>query len=295
MYHRADIDLVKMYLKEIATIPLLSREELRNLFIQYNTADEETKYSIKNEIVSHNLRLVASIAKRYIGRGIEFLDLVEQGNLGLMKAVDKYNYKLGYTFSTYATWWIKQSITRYVGEYARAVRVPSHYANELNKYDRHYKNLTMELGRYPSREEMAKELNVSEEKIIEYEKKIQAPIYLDMPISGEDDLTFGDMMADDNDEIDIIADELLLEDFRYIIQNDFSLKDKERDVLILRYGIGGGTPQTLQQVADKYNITRERIRQIEVKAISKIRRKYKKYKQFGEYFNDSSSLKLKKR
>ena len=294
MYHRADIDLVKMYLKEIATIPLLSREELRNLFIQYNTADEETKYSIKNEIVSHNLRLVASIAKRYIGRGIEFLDLVEQGNLGLMKAVDKYNYKLGYTFSTYATWWIKQSITRYVGEYARAVRVPSHYANELNKYDRHYKNLTMELGRYPSREEMAKELNVSEEKIIEYEKKIQAPIYLDMPISGEDDLTFGDMMADDNDEIDIIADELLLEDFRYIIQNDFSLKDKERDVLILRYGIGGGTPQTLQQVADKYNITRERIRQIEVKAISKIRRKYKKYKQFGEYFNDSSSLKLKK-
>ena len=151
----------------------------------------------------------------------------------------------------------------------------------------------MELGRYPSREEMAKELNVSEEKIIEYEKRIQAPIYLDMPISGEDDLTFGDMMADDNDEIDIIADELLLEDFRYIIQNEFSLKDKERDVLILRYGIDGGTPQTLQQIAEKYHVTRERIRQIETKAISKIRRKYKKYKQFGEYFNDSSSLKLK--
>ena len=295
-YNKKDVDIVRMYLNEISIYPLLTKEEIRDLFIEYNTSTGEDKYAIRNKIINHNLRLVASIAKRYLGRGVEYLDLIEQGNLGLMRAVDKYNYKLGYSFSTYATWWIKQSISRYVDEYSKIVKIPSHYANELNKYDRHYKIMTVELGRYPEREEMAKELNVPVEKIIEYEKKLQAPLYLDMNINsedGKDDLTFGDLITDEEDKIDIIADQMLLDDFKNFIQNDTSLKEKEKDILILRYGIGLEGPQTLQQVADKYHLTRERIRQLEVKAISKIRKKYKKYRQFGEYFNNGNSLKLK--
>ena len=295
-YCKKDVDLVKMFLKDISIYPRLSKEEIRDLFIKYNTSTGEDKYLVREEIINHNLRLVAGIAKRYIGKGVEYLDLINQGSIGLIKAVEKYNYKLGYTFSTYATWWIKQYISRYIDEYSKPIRIPSHYALELNKYDRHYKIMTMELGRYPEREEMAKELNVSVEKIIEYEKRLQTPIYLEMPINGEDgkdDLTFGDLINDKNDDIDNIADNLLLENFIDIVKNDTSLKDKERDILFLRYGIYDGIPQTLQQVADKYHVTRERIRQIEVRAIGKIRKKYKKYKQFGEYFNDSVSLKLK--
>ena len=295
-YNKKDVDIVRMYLNEISISPLLTKEEIRDLFIEYNTSTGEDKYTIRNKIINHNLRLVASIAKRYLGRGVEYLDLIEQGNLGLMRAVDKYNYKLGYSFSTYATWWIKQSISRYVDEYSKIVKIPSHYASELNKYDRHYKIMTVELGRYPEREEMAKELNVPVEKIIEYEKKLQAPLYLDMNINsedGKDDLTFGDLITDEEDKIDIIADQMLLDDFKNFIQNDTSLKEKEKDILILRYGIGLEEPQTLQKVADKYHLTRERIRQLEVKAISKIRKKYKKYRQFGEYFNNGNSLKLK--
>ena len=295
-YNKKDVDIVRMYLNEISIYPLLTKEEIRDLFIEYNTSTGEDKYAIRNKIINHNLRLVASIAKRYLGRGVEYLDLIEQGNLGLMRAVDKYNYKLGYSFSTYATWWIKQSISRYVDEYSKIVKIPSHYANELNKYDRHYKIMTVELGRYPEREEMAKELNVPVEKIIKYEKKLQAPLYLDMNINsedGKDDLTFGDLITDEEDKIDIIADQMLLDDFKNFIQNHTSLKEKEKDILILRYGIGLEGPQTLQQVADKYHLNRERIRQLEVKAISKIRKKYKKYRQFGEYFNNGNSLKLK--
>ena len=287
-----DIDYIKMYLNEISAYPILKKEEIYNLFEKYSNSDEETKEMIREKIVNHNLKLVVSIAKKYLCKNVELLDLIQEGNKGLIKAVDKFDYKLGFTFATYATWWIRQAIARYIDEYSKSVRIPSHYATELSKYERYKNIMTVELGHNPTKTELANELHVGIEKIYEYDKYLQSSLYLDTPINSEDgneDMTYSDMIVDDNNEIENICDKLLLEELRNDIENDSKLSERDKDVLRLRYGIGGA-PKTLQQIAYKYNLSRERIRQIEVNAIRKLRSKYKHNEKYNDFFNKSLKL-----
>ena len=246
-------DPVRMYLKEIGRISLL-------------TPDEEAK----NRLAESNLRLVVSIAKRYVGRGLLFLDLIQEGNIGLMKAVDKFDYDKGYKFSTYATWWIRQAITRALADQARTIRVPVHMVETINKMARIQRQLTLELNREPSEEEIAKKMGISVEKVRDVIKISQDPVSLETPIGEEDDSHLGDFVKDINAMTpeEYATNEILKEEIKAVLE---TLQEREQEVLELRFGLIDGTSHTLEEVGKRFNVTRERIRQIEAKALRKLR------------------------
>lgn len=259
-------DPVKMYLKEIGKIPLLTAPEEVALAKRMEDGDNRAK----KRLAETNLRLVVSIAKRYVGRGMSFLDLIQEGNLGLMKAVDKFDYKRGFKFSTYATWWIRQAITRAIADQARTIRIPVHMVETINKLVRIERQLVQELGRDPSNEEIAKEMGIEVEKVREVRKIAQEPVSLETPIGEEEDSHLGDFIEDDTA---IAPDEaanftMLREELNDILM---TLNERERKVLELRFGLVDGTPRTLEEVGKEFNVTRERIRQIEAKALRKLK------------------------
>ncbi len=270
-------DPVRMYLKEIGRISLLSSEEELELSVRIANGDE----AAKNILAESNLRLVVSIAKRYVGRGLLFLDLIQEGNIGLMKAVEKFDYGKGYKFSTYATWWIRQAITRALADQARTIRVPVHMVETINKMARVQRQMTLELNREPSEEELATRMNISVEKVREVMKISQDPVSLDTPIGEEDDSHLGDFIKDERSMSpeEYATNEILKEEIRNVLS---TLQDREQEVLELRFGLVDGTSHTLEEVGKKFNVTRERIRQIEAKALRKLRHpsRAKKLKDF---------------
>ncbi|MCR2044903.1 RNA polymerase sigma factor RpoD [Anaerosalibacter massiliensis] len=272
-------DPVKMYLKEIGKIPLLTRDEEIELAKRMEAGDE----SAKKHLLEANLRLVVSIAKKYIGRQMSFLDLIQEGNLGLAKAVDKFDYKKGYKFSTYATWWIRQSITRAIADQARTIRIPVHMIENINKLVRVQKQLVQELGREPLPEEIAKVMDMDVNKVREIMKIAQEPVSLETPIGEEEDSNLGDFIEDE--QIDTPAESaiytMLKEELLDVLE---TLTPREQEVLILRFGLGDGRIRTLEEVGKEFNVTRERIRQIEAKALRKLRHpsRSKKLKDFLE-------------
>ncbi|MBR3537684.1 MAG: RNA polymerase sigma factor RpoD [Eubacterium sp.] len=272
-------DPVRMYLKEIGKVPLLSAEEEIDLAQRIENGDEEAK----KKLAEANLRLVVSIAKRYVGRGMLFLDLIQEGNLGLIKAVEKFDYRKGYKFSTYATWWIRQAITRAIADQARTIRIPVHMVETINKLIRVSRQLLQELGREPSPEEIAKEMEVSVEKVREILKISQEPVSLETPIGEEEDSHLGDFIQDDNVPVpaDAAAFTLLKEQLVEVLG---TLTDREQKVLRLRFGLDDGRARTLEEVGREFNVTRERIRQIEAKALRKLRHpsRSRKLKEFLE-------------
>ena len=259
-------DPVRMYLKEIGRVPLLSPEEEVSLAKRMEENDEEAK----RKLAEANLRLVVSIAKRYVGRGMLFLDLIQEGNLGLIKAVEKFDYRKGYKFSTYATWWIRQAITRAIADQARTIRIPVHMVETINKLIRVQRQLLQELGREPAPEEIAKEMNISEEKVREIQKIAQEPVSLETPIGEEEDSHLGDFIEDHDARAP--AEEasftLLREQLDEVLK---TLTDREQRVLRLRFGLDDGRARTLEEVGQKFGVTRERIRQIEAKTLRKLR------------------------
>ncbi len=259
-------DPVRMYLKEIGKVPLLSAEEEIELAKRMELGDEEAK----NKLAEANLRLVVSIAKRYVGRGMLFLDLIQEGNLGLIKAVEKFDYRKGYKFSTYATWWIRQAITRAIADQARTIRIPVHMVETINKLIRVSRQLLQELGREPTPEEIAKEMNMPEDRVREILKISQEPVSLETPIGEEEDSHLGDFIQDDNVPVpaDAAAFTLLKEQLMEVLS---TLTDREQKVLRLRFGLDDGRARTLEEVGKEFNVTRERIRQIEAKALRKLR------------------------
>ena len=270
-------DHVKMYLKEIGKVDLLSAECETELAKKMAEGDAEAK----KYLAEANLRLVVSIAKRYVGRGMQFLDLIQEGNLGLIKAVDKFDYTKGYKFSTYATWWIRQAITRAIADQARTIRIPVHMVETINKLVRVSRQLVQELGREPTPEELAKELNMSVEKVREISKISQEPVSLETPIGEEEDSHLGDFIPDDDAPAPSEAASfvLLKEQLCDVLE---SLTDREAKVLRLRFGLDDGRQRTLEEVGAEFNVTRERIRQIEAKALRKLRHpsRSKKLKDF---------------
>ena len=270
-------DPVRMYLKEIGRISLLSPEEELELSERVATGDEMAK----NKLAESNLRLVVSIAKRYVGRGLLFLDLIQEGNIGLMKAVDKFDSDKGYKFSTYATWWIRQAITRALADQARTIRVPVHMVETINKMSRIQRQLTLELNREPSEEELAKKMGISVDKVREVIKISQEPVSLETPIGEEDDSHLGDFIKDESSMSpeDYATNEILKEEIKSVLM---TLQVREQEVLELRFGLVDGTCHTLEEVGKKFNVTRERIRQIEAKALRKLRHpsRAKKLKDF---------------
>ncbi len=259
-------DHVRMYLKEIGQFPLLTAEEELDLAIKKSQGDEEAK----NRLIEANLRLVVSIAKRYTGRGLGFLDLVQEGNLGLMKGVEKFDYTKGYKLSTYATWWIRQSVTRALADQARTIRVPVHMVETINKLTKTQRKLTLELGYEPSIAELAEAMEISQERVMEIMQIAREPASLETPIGEEDDSNLGDFVADYNGvtpEENIEA--VMLREQIYSILDD--LKDREKQVIMRRFGLGDNHPRTLEEVGREFDVTRERIRQIEAKAIRKLR------------------------
>ena len=259
-------DPVRMYLKEIGTVPLLTAEEEIELAKRKADGDEEAK----QKLIEANLRLVVSIAKRYTGRGMSFLDLVQEGNLGLIKGVEKFDYTKGYKLSTYATWWIRQSVTRALADQARTIRVPVHMVETINKMSKMQRKLTLELGYEPSVPELAKALDMSEEKVMEIMQIAREPASLETPIGEEDDSNLGDFVADSNTVTpEANIEKVMLRENIDFLLND--LKDREKQVLILRFGLEDGHPRTLEEVGREFNVTRERIRQIEAKALRKLR------------------------
>lgn len=259
-------DPVRMYLKEIGKVPLLTSEEERDLAIRMEQGDEMAK----KRLAEANLRLVVSIAKRYVGRGMLFLDLIQEGNLGLIKAVEKFDYTKGYKFSTYATWWIRQAITRAIADQARTIRIPVHMVETINKLVRVQRQLLQSLGREPSPEEIAEEMNIPVERVREIQKISQEPVSLETPIGEEEDSHLGDFIQDDNMPIpaDAAAYTLLKEQLIEVLS---TLTEREQSVLKLRFGLEDGRARTLEEVGQKFNVTRERIRQIEAKALRKLR------------------------
>lgn len=262
-------DPVRMYLKEIGKVPLLSAEEeiaLAQLMEEGGPAGENAK----KKLAEANLRLVVSIAKRYVGRGMLFLDLIQEGNLGLIKAVEKFDYRKGYKFSTYATWWIRQAITRAIADQARTIRIPVHMVETINKLVRVQRQLLQELGREPSPEEIAKEMNMPVERVREILKISQEPVSLETPIGEEEDSHLGDFIQDENVPVpaDAAAFTLLKEQLVEVLD---TLTDREQKVLRLRFGLDDGRARTLEEVGKEFNVTRERIRQIEAKALRKLR------------------------
>lgn len=259
-------DPVRMYLKEIGKVPLLSQEEEIELAKRMEEGDEEAK----KKLAEANLRLVVSIAKKYVGRGMMFLDLIQEGNLGLIKAVDKFDYRKGYKFSTYATWWIRQAITRSIADQARTIRIPVHMVESINRLIRTQRQMIQNLGREPSAEELAKEMKISVERVREIMKIAQEPVSLETPIGEEDDSHLGDFIRDDNVPIpaEAAAYTLLQEQLGEVLD---TLSDREKRVLCLRFGLLDGRARTLEEVGQEFNVTRERIRQIEAKALRKLR------------------------
>ncbi len=270
-------DPVRMYLKEIGKISLLSPEEELELSKRAASGDEMAK----NILAESNLRLVVSIAKRYVGRGLLFLDLIQEGNIGLMKAVDKFDYDKGFKFSTYATWWIRQAITRALADQARTIRVPVHMVETINKMARIQRQLTLELNREPTEEEIAKKMGITVEKVREVIKISQDPVSLETPIGEEDDSHLGDFVQDINtmSPEEYATNEILKEEIKSVLE---TLQEREQEVLELRFGLVDGTSHTLEEVGKKFNVTRERIRQIEAKALRKLRHpsRAKKLKDF---------------
>ena len=259
-------DPVRMYLKEIGKVPLLSAEEEIELAKRMELGDQEAK----KRLAEANLRLVVSIAKRYVGRGMLFLDLIQEGNLGLIKAVEKFDYRKGYKFSTYATWWIRQAITRAIADQARTIRIPVHMVETINKLIRVSRQLLQELGREPTPEEIAAEMNMPVERVREILKISQEPVSLETPIGEEEDSHLGDFIQDDNVPVpaDAAAFTLLKEQLEEVLG---TLTEREQKVLTLRFGLEDGRARTLEEVGREFNVTRERIRQIEAKALRKRR------------------------
>ena len=259
-------DPVRMYLKEIGKVPLLSAEEEISLAQRLEEGDEEAK----KRLAEANLRLVVSIAKRYVGRGMLFLDLIQEGNLGLIKAVEKFDYRKGYKFSTYATWWIRQAITRAIADQARTIRIPVHMVETINKLIRVSRQLLQELGREPTPEEIAEEMHMSVERVREILKISQEPVSLETPIGEEEDSHLGDFIQDDNVPVpaDAAAFTMLKEQLEEVLG---TLTEREQKVLRLRFGLDDGRARTLEEVGKEFNVTRERIRQIEAKALRKLR------------------------
>jgi len=259
-------DPVRMYLKEIGKVPLLSAEEEIELAIRMEKGDKEAK----KRLAEANLRLVVSIAKRYVGRGMLFLDLIQEGNLGLIKAVEKFDYEKGFKFSTYATWWIRQAITRAIADQARTIRIPVHMVETINKLIRVSRQLLQELGREPMPEEIAKEMNMSVDKVREIMKISQEPVSLETPIGEEEDSHLGDFIPDDDAQApaEAAAFTLLKEQLIDVLD---TLTPREEKVLRLRFGLDDGRARTLEEVGKEFNVTRERIRQIEAKALRKLR------------------------
>jgi len=272
-------DPVRMYLKEIGKIPLLTADEEIELAKRMEDGDEEAK----KRLAEANLRLVVSIAKRYVGRGMLFLDLIQEGNLGLMKAVEKFDYRKGFKFSTYATWWIRQAITRAIADQARTIRIPVHMVETINKLVRVQRQLVQELGRDPSPEEIAREMNMEVEKVREIMKIAQEPVSLETPIGEEEDSHLGDFIEDDNALApqDAATFTMLREQLIGVLD---SLTPREQKVLKLRFGLDDGRARTLEEVGKEFDVTRERIRQIEAKALRKLRHpsRSKKLKDFLE-------------
>lgn len=259
-------DPVRMYLKEIGKIPLLSAEEEVELAKRMELGDEEAK----KRLAEANLRLVVSIAKRYVGRGMLFLDLIQEGNLGLIKAVEKFDYKKGYKFSTYATWWIRQAITRAIADQARTIRIPVHMVETINKLMRVSRQMVQELGREPSPEEIAEKMDMPIERVREILKIAQEPVSLETPIGEEEDSHLGDFIQDDNVPVPAeAATYTMLKE--QIVDVLTSLTEREQKVLRLRFGLDDGRPRTLEEVGKEFDVTRERIRQIEAKALRKLR------------------------
>ncbi len=262
-------DPVRMYLKEIGKVPLLTAEEEIELAQKMEKGGEEGEEA-KKRLAEANLRLVVSIAKRYVGRGMLFLDLIQEGNLGLIKAVEKFDYKKGYKFSTYATWWIRQAITRAIADQARTIRIPVHMVETINKLIRVSRQLLQELGREATAEEIAEEMNLPVERVREILKISQEPVSLETPIGEEEDSHLGDFIQDDNVPVpaDAAAFTLLKEQLVEVLG---TLTDREQKVLRLRFGLDDGRARTLEEVGKEFNVTRERIRQIEAKALRKLR------------------------
>ncbi len=259
-------DPVRMYLKEIGTVPLLSADEELRLAKRKAEGDD----TAKERLIEANLRLVVSIAKRYTGRGMSFLDLVQEGNLGLIKGVEKFDYTKGYKLSTYATWWIRQSVTRALADQARTIRVPVHMVETINKMSKMQRKLTLELGYEPSVAELSEALEMSEDKVMEIMQIAREPASLETPIGEEDDSNLGDFVADSN----VVTPEgnvesVMLREHIDALLGD--LKERERQVIVLRFGLEDGHPRTLEEVGKEFNVTRERIRQIEAKALRKLR------------------------
>ena len=259
-------DPVRMYLKEIGTVPLLTAEEEYSLAMKKQAGDEYAK----QRLIEANLRLVVSIAKRYTGRGMSFLDLVQEGNLGLIKGVEKFDPEKGFKLSTYATWWIRQSVTRALADQARTIRVPVHMVETINKMSKMQRKLTLELGYEPSVKELAEHLDMTEEKVHEIMQIAREPASLETPIGEEDDSNLGDFVADAN----VLSPEgnvesVMLREHIDSLLDD--LKERERQVIVLRFGLEDGHPRTLEEVGKEFNVTRERIRQIEAKALRKLR------------------------
>ena len=259
-------DPVRMYLKEIGKVPLLSADEE----IEYSKRMEEGDEEAKKRLAEANLRLVVSIAKRYVGRGMQFLDLIQEGNLGLIKAVEKYDYRKGFKFSTYATWWIRQAITRAIADQARTIRIPVHMVETINKLIRVSRQLLQELGREPAPEEIAAELDMPVERVREILKISQEPVSLETPIGEEEDSHLGDFIQDDNVPVpaEAAAQTLLKEQLDEVLD---TLTEREQKVLRLRFGMNDGRARTLEEVGKEFDVTRERIRQIEAKALRKLR------------------------
>ena len=270
-------DPVRMYLKEIGKVPLLTAEEEKELAMKMEAGDMEAK----KRLAEANLRLVVSIAKRYVGRGMLFLDLIQEGNLGLIKAVEKFDYRKGYKFSTYATWWIRQAITRAIADQARTIRIPVHMVETINKLIRVQRQLLQELGREPYPEEIAEKMGLPVERVREIQKISQEPVSLETPIGEEEDSHLGDFIQDDNVPVpaEAAAFTLLKEQLVEVLG---TLTEREQKVLCLRFGLEDGRARTLEEVGKEFDVTRERIRQIEAKALRKLRhpsrsRKLKEY------------------
>ena len=263
-------DPVRMYLKEIGKIPLLNAQEEQALAQKITEGSEEEITEAKRKLAEANLRLVVSIAKRYLGRGLQFLDLIQEGNLGLLKAVDKFDYTKGFKFSTYATWWIRQSITRAIADSARTIRIPVHMVETINRLVRTQRQMLQELGREPTPEELAERLNTPVTRVRDIMQISQEPVSFETPIGEEEDSHLGDFIQDDSSQIPVdAATEKLLHDQLMNVINQLS--EREQKVLQLRFGLLDGKPRTLEEVGKEFNVTRERIRQIEAKALRKLR------------------------
>ena len=273
-------DPVRMYLTEIGVVPLLSNEEEKELAIAVENGDLEAK----QRLAEANLRLVVSIAKRYVGRGMQFLDLIQEGNMGLMKAVDKFDYSKGFKFSTYATWWIRQAITRAIADQARTIRIPVHMVETINKLVREQRNLLQELGQDPTPEQIAERMDMTPDKVREILKIAQEPVSLETPIGEEDDSHLGDFIEDEviENPVDYTTRVVLREQLDEVLD---TLTDREENVLRLRFGLDDGKMRTLEDVGKVFNVTRERIRQIEAKALRKLRHPSRS-KQLKDFIED---------